>query len=330
MDSKRIFYLDFIRVFALFCIVWCHSNVIEYDSYLLEKVKWFLGKCGVPLFFTISGYLAFPLNKPIKQFCSQKIKRVLIPFMSWLFIYIVWAYFYGVPIFLNGDILNEGSAHLWFIYVIIGLYIMVPVLDPFLRGVSRAVLRAYLIIWGITSLFPVLLYRLGVSYSEHNCMYSLYYLYGFIGYFLLGNYFKRYGEQTRLLRLSISCLFLGLTTILIGVYFFIFNCPTVVVSDYKGLPMLLYSIAMFGILKRIAPYFHNSKLKNGIIALSLNSFGIYLCHMLVVFHVYPLIPVFEWMPDLLTTFIFVVINIAVSMLFVYPLNRLRYFHFLLG
>lgn len=86
MGNKRIFCLDFIRVVALFCIIWCHTNNIEYDSYLLEKVKWFLGKCGVPLFFTISGYLAFPQNKPIKEFFIHKIKRVVLPFVSWLII----------------------------------------------------------------------------------------------------------------------------------------------------------------------------------------------------------------------------------------------------
>lgn len=330
MENKRIFYLDFIRVVALFCIIWCHTNIIEYDSYLLEKVKWFLGKCGVPLFFTISGYLAFPLNKPIKQFFIQKVKRVFIPFLSWLLIYAIWAFFYGIPIFEKGDILNEGSAHLWFIYVIIGLYLMVPILEPFLRYVSRTVLRAYLIIWGITSLFPLILYRLDISYNEHNCMFSLYYLYGYIGYFLLGNYFRKYGDKTRLLRLSTSCLFIVITVPLIGMYFFIFNCQTVIVSDYKGLPMILYSIAMFAILKRIALYLYKSKLRNGIVALSINSFGIYLCHMLVVFHVYPLIPIIEWLPDLLTTCIFVIINIAVSFFIVKILSKIRYSHYLLG
>lgn len=330
MENNRIFYLDFIRVIALFCIIWCHTNIIEYDSYLLEKVKWFLGKCGVPLFFTISGYLAFPMNKPIKQFCIQKVKRVFIPFISWLLIYTIWAYFYGVPIVLRGDILNEGSAHLWFIYVIIGLYIIVPILDPFLRQVSRTVLRTYLIIWGITSLFPLILYRLDISYNEHNFMYSLCYLYGYIGYFLLGTYFRKYGDQTRLLKFSTSCLFFIITILIIGAYFFLFNCQTVVVSDSKGLPMILYSIAMFAIMKRIAPYLYKSKLKNGIIVLSINSFGIYLCHMLVVFHVYPLIPIIEWLPDLLATCLLVIINIAVSFFIVKILSKIRYSHYLLG
>ena len=330
MENKRIFYLDFIRVVALFCIIWCHTNIIEYDSYLLEKVKWFLGKCGVPLFFTISGYLAFPLNKPIKQFFIQKVKRVFIPFLSWLLIYAIWAFFYGIPIFEKGDILNEGSAHLWFVYVIIGLYIIVPILDPFLRHVSRTVLRAYLITWGITSLFPLLLFCLDISYNEHNYMYSLYYLYGYIGYFLLGTYFRKYGDQTRLLKFSTSCLFFIITILIIGAYFFLFNCQTVVVSDYKGLPMILYSIAMYSILKRSAPYLYKSKLRNCITVLSINSFGIYLCHMLVVFHVYPLIPIIDWLPDLLATCLLVIINISLSFFIVKLLSKIRYSNYLLG
>lgn len=80
MEGKRIFYLDFVRVVALFCIIWCHTNVIEYNSYLLEKVKWFFGKCGVPLFFIVSGYLTFPLNKLLERYAIGKIKRIVLPF----------------------------------------------------------------------------------------------------------------------------------------------------------------------------------------------------------------------------------------------------------
>lgn len=123
---------------------------------------------------------------------------------------------------------------------------------------------------------------------------------------------------------------LVISTILISIYFFIFNCQTVVVSDHKGLPMVLYSISMFGILRNVSAYFQNSKINNTIIEMSTNSFGIYLCHMLIVFHVYPLIPVFDYIPDLLSTLIFVIINLILSLVFVKILSRFRYSEFLLG
>lgn len=330
MGNKRIFCLDFIRVVALFCIIWCHTNNIEYDTYLLEKVKWFLGKCGVPLFFTISGYLAFPQNKPIKEFFIHKIKRVVLPFVSWLIIYAVWAYFYGFPVVINGDILNEGSAHLWFIYVIIGLYTMVPILNPFIMNIGRNVLKGYIILWGITSLFPLFISYYDISYNEHNCLYTLNYIYGYIGYFLLGAYLREYGDTSILIKPLTSIMLLVISFILISIYFFIFNCQTVVVSDHKGLPMVLYSISMFGILRNVSGFFQNSKIKNTIIEVSTNSFGIYLCHMLIVFHIYPLIPVFDYIPDLISTLIFVIINLILSFIFVKILSRFRYSEFLLG
>lgn len=330
MERKRIFFLDFIRVIALFCIIWCHTNVIEYDSYFLEKVKWFFGKCGVPLFFMVSGYLAFPMNKPLRQFAKDKVKRVFFPFIIWVVIYAILALFQGKPICVNGDILNEGSAHLWFIYVIIGLYLIVPVVDPFLRRKEERALKFYLILWICTGVFPLFQHVTCASFNEHNWMYALYHIYGYIGYFILGYYFKIKENETRLLRLKTALVFILASVSLMGAYFFIFDCPTVLVSDYKGLPIMLYSIAMFCILKKLSIYVHNNKLNKFITSLSVNSFGIYLIHMVIIMFIYPIIPIVYEMPDLVITVVFVMINIGVSYVIVYFLSKFRYSHYIWG
>ncbi len=330
MEVKRIFYLDLIRSIALFCIIWCHTNVVEYDFYFLEKMKWFLGKCGVPLFFMVSGCLAFPMNKPLDQFAKGKIKRVLLPFIAWVVIYIIVELIQGRPICINGDILNEGSAHLWFIYVIMGLYLIVPIIDPFLRIKEKKVIRFYLVLWGCTGVFPLLLYIIDSPFNEHNWMYTFYHFYGYIGYFILGYYFKRFGDETRLLKLRSAFIFIVLSISLMGIYFFVFDCPTVLVSDYKGLPIILYSIAMFCILKKLSIYICNNRVKKFVTSLSVYSFGIYLIHMLIVMFIYPIIPIVDEIPDLVITAMFVLINIAVSYIIVYFMSKSRYLHYILG
>ncbi len=330
MERKRIFCLDFIRAVALFCIIWCHTNNVAYDFYLMEKVKWFFGKCGVPLFFIISGYLAFPLNKPLKQYAIGKIKRVVIPFIAWVVIYAALAFFRGYPVFVEGDLLNEGSAHLWFIYVIIGLYLVVPILDPFIRMADEKVLRFYLVTWIFTGLFPLLQHITNVPFNEHCWMYTLYHLYGYTGYFILGYYLKKYGDGTRIVNLKISVILMGISILLVGTYFFVFDCHTVLVSDYKGLPIMLYAIAMYSILKKVSIYVERLGLNKCVTSLSVNSFGIYLIHMIVVMFIYPIIPQFSVVPALLTTTILVIINIALSYGVVYFASKFRYAHYIFG
>lgn len=330
MEKQRNFFLDLVRCFALFCIIWCHSNVVEFDSYLLEKVKWFFGKCGVPLFFIISGYLAFPLKMPLRIYLKGKFNRVVIPLIIWTIIYAVTEYVGNNPILLGGDILNEGSAHLWFIYVVMGLYLIVPLLNPFMAIVSRKVLKFYLLIWGVTTLYPLIIFVFKIPYSEHSCLYTLNSFYGYIGYFILGFYIRVYGSVSRLLKKKMIFSCIVASVILIGIYFFVFDCQTVIVSDHKGLPMLLYSIAMLGILAYIAPYVEKSRLRNGITQLSIYSFGIYLCHMLIVRYLYPYIPEISWMPDLLTTACVVIVNIAISYSVVRILSKMPFAHYLFG
>lgn len=328
MDKKRIFFLDFLRAIAIFFIIWCHTNNIEYSSILFEKIKWFLGKCGVPIFFMLSGYLAFPFNGNIKQYFQKKVRRILIPFIIWVLIYDLVALNKGYELFL-GDLLNEASAHLWFIYIIIGLYLLVPILSPFLQNCSRSVFKFYLVIWGLTTIYPLIFSVCDIHFTEHNILYTLYYFYGFIGYFIVGYYLKRFPD-TRLLKRSISVFFLLLSSILIGIYFYVFNCHTVEVSDYKGLPIVLYSIAFFTIFKYLSSFVKNSFFEKIATSVSVNSFGIYLVHMLVVIYIYPFIPILHNIPSLLVTLYFVLINLLLSYVFVFILKKIKYSNYLLG
>lgn len=328
MDKKRFFPLDFLRVIALFCIIWCHTNNIEYDSLLFEKFKWFLGKCGVPIFFMLSGYLAFPFKGDIKEYILKKSKRILIPFFIWIVIYVFVAWDLGFNLFA-GDLLNKASAHLWFIYVIVGLYLLVPILSPFLENAVQNILKFYLMIWGITSIYPLLFSITNTTFTEHNIMYTLYYFYGFIGFFVLGYYFKRF-PNTKLLKIPTSIALIILTFLLIGSYFYMFDCHTVEISDYKGLPMILYSIAVFALFKNIALHIQNGFVIKIMTSLSINSFGIYLVHMLIVFYIYPIIPVFDSIPDIIVTFYFVLINLLLSYLLVSLMRKIKYSNYLLG
>ena len=51
---------------------------------------------------------------------------------------------------------NFDTVPLWYLYMLIGLYLIMPLISPLLRAASRNELRAVLRIWGVTLFLPYL------------------------------------------------------------------------------------------------------------------------------------------------------------------------------
>lgn len=65
----------------------------------------------------------------------------------------------GNPVENFGNLLlnvNYASAHLWFVYMIIGVYLMIPILFPWAEKVGKRELQVYLGIWLFTTLIPII------------------------------------------------------------------------------------------------------------------------------------------------------------------------------
>ena len=102
--------------------------------------------------------------------------------------------------------------------MLVGIYIIMPLLSPWAEKVGRKELRIYLGIWLFTTLIPILRDYLaggqmsfvtGPSGLRRQALYPLwgecswnaygvfYYLSGFVGYMLLGLYFRKFvGEMS--------------------------------------------------------------------------------------------------------------------------------------
>lgn len=140
-ENKKIFYIDFLRSFAIIMVLALHSisGYIVVPKYY-GSTSWYvylvinaISRTGVPVFFMISGYLMLnsDLSRDLRSFYKRRIPRLLIPLAAWNIIYFVfgWAVS-GKELSLGrfmGDILNSGTEyHLWYLYTLIGLYLLVP------------------------------------------------------------------------------------------------------------------------------------------------------------------------------------------------------------
>ena len=249
--DNRVVWVDWMRVAACFMVFVVHATepfylggqgsqiLTEADAYWASLFDSLVRAC-VPLFIVASSYLQFPLHYSSGEFFRRRVVRVLVPFVLWTAVY---AFVWGEPaenfqnLMLN---FNYSAGHLWFVYMLIGIYLLMPLLSPWAERVSKRELQVYLGIWAFTSLIPIIrdvvsgaaptvIY--GVSglprqaltplwgEASWNAYGTFYYLSGFIGYLLLGLYFRRFvGELSwrKTLAIAIPCYLAGFAVVFGG------------------------------------------------------------------------------------------------------------------
>ena len=171
----------------------------------------------------------------------------------------------------------------WFVYVIGGLYLIIPVVSPWLRVAGRRELLFLLGLWLATLFLPYInifsggeIYRVGGSYY-----FLLIYMGGFIGYMWLGVYMRRYpiilGSRVAALVLVVLVLALGMLPILYG--YFVSRGALPIVTDNLSLSSAFFVLAAFIFFQNFALPRSVERLCN---LVAKYSFGIYLIHIIII------------------------------------------------
>ncbi len=89
MEKTRIFYFDFLRIFAAFAVVLAHTASIRYGMHYSNLVYYCIFKWAVPVFVMISGalFLEPAKNITINNILRKYIFRVAIVFIVWSLFY---------------------------------------------------------------------------------------------------------------------------------------------------------------------------------------------------------------------------------------------------
>lgn len=164
-------------------------------------------RCAVPLFVMISAYLLLPVEGGTLAFFKRRLTRVVVPFIIWSVFYATLPYLWGDM--ASGDVgaallrltynFNDASGHLWFVYMLIGLYLFMPMISPWLERCSRRAEEGYLWIWAVSLWLPFLHEWLGdvVGEAFWNEFNTLWYFSGYLGYAVLGHYLRKYWHPQR-------------------------------------------------------------------------------------------------------------------------------------
>jgi len=171
-ENERIVFVDYIRVVACFLVMLVHASENFYAadasglagnvSMLLNESNRFwvafydggVARTCVPLFMVVSAFLLVPL-KPgttMGAFYRKRFTRILPPMLFFMLVYTF------LPLLWGGMTCEQSlkdlarlpfnfpsmAGHLWFMYPLISLYIIIPVVSPWLERASANDERLFL------------------------------------------------------------------------------------------------------------------------------------------------------------------------------------------
>ncbi|MCL4873664.1 acyltransferase family protein [bacterium] len=223
---------DVLKIGAVYAVIVIHTAA----PYLLLQdagslYRWWAGniydsisRWCIPVFVMLSGFFLIDSYRDEKlgSFFKRRFSKVFVPFLIWSFIYFLWR------IYANNEGLSLSSFvpmllkepvyyHLWFMYLVLGLYIITPVIGLYARGALERHLWHYLALWvalasGLTfieSWFGVATY---LTPGAGNSIFN------FVGYFVLGWMLRDLDLTPRKKPLFLFLFLLGLFITAYGTY----------------------------------------------------------------------------------------------------------------
>jgi len=194
---SRIHSFDIIRTLACLMVILLHSvDMTPPPCPIYTRAISMIAEPGVCLFIMVSGALLLPVKMSYKDFVRRRLYKVLLPTILFSLFYIAVRYLYQeitadqiLISILSIPFSPQGDNILWFMYTIIGLYLLAPVITPFLEKATKRELQFVLLLWVITLLLPLIQLFLDVKTGDTSMLHSFS---GFAGYFVLGYYLVRY------------------------------------------------------------------------------------------------------------------------------------------
>ena len=307
--KNRETYLDILRIISMLAVIMIHitCNIVASLS-PSSGYRWYYGnffltlsRFSVPIFIMISGKI-FLTSKKVEdiKYLYKKILHLII-------ILITWGIFYNLleAILKNRQpfqlttirhaisltFLGTTRYHLWYLYVIIGLYIITPILRVFIKHASKKELEYFLITWFIfVSILPFLTHFHIFRHLLIFTHFDVAMISGYIGYYVLGYYLDTNNFDKKEKK----------WIYILGILGFLFTFGTVLINYYRlhqydtflhtyMMPGIIFmSIALFLFTKETCnTHVLHDRLKKILSILANVSLGVYLVHDVFLSYIFP-------------------------------------------
>src|SRR5471030_556197 len=200
VKHQNIDWINNLRFIALYAVIMLHTSAVllaqygkvPFGDWLAADIYNALTRFAVPVFVMITGALLLHREYELGDFLKKRLGSVIPPFLFWSLVYVAYSWYNGDIIF-NGDtwtsvkqvlhLLKYGSSyHLWYVYMLIGLYFFIPVIGKFVRNATKRETEYFLVMWLVVMLIaqPYLV--------RFDPQVDLHYFADYGGYLVLGHY----------------------------------------------------------------------------------------------------------------------------------------------
>lgn len=299
VESQRIIAFDVMRIIAIFAVIWLHFSCqrfyISFPSaeWEIRNVYDSMVRWGVPVFVMISGALFLDSKKKlsIKKLYTKNILRIICAFLFWSSIYMLYDFLTTNRQITFGGVISivvKGPFHLWFLKMLLGLYIVAPILKLIANNkrieiyfLLLALITTFLLPWFFKLLGFLninLSHLLNDFYEKMDTKIAL----GYTGYFMLGHYLKNKTIHSPTRTIIYILGFSSLICVILLTYIKSIhsNCADTFFYNNLSLFTLAEAIAIFTFINHKF-YNYKSKYSPIIVKISNLTFGVYLTHILI-------------------------------------------------
>lgn len=344
MTQKRdmLIWPNWLRAIAIIAVVATHiaAEIVIINT---PSISWHIANLWICfsrfcvaafLMLTGSFLLSKDKNIEIRPFLRKRLSRVVYPFLFWsLFYYIYNIYSYcqlgrltDLSSFLNlttENILSGTSYQLWYVYMLIGVYLAIPLLNKWIKVVTERDLLYFFILWIIGFCIKIL-----APGSNFDLTFAPFI--GLLGFVILGYYLFNKNYQSKniapysLLIFILSCIGATLWSTYLNRNGGTFNGDA---YKFETPFMFIASIAIF----LFAKYSKLCSKQNKIIdLLSRYSYGIYLNHVLILIAFKHIGITYNFIHPVFSIPLLTIICLALSIGLLYILNKIPILNKLTG
>ncbi len=253
---------------------------VSNPSYIFSIIVNGISRVSVPIFFMISGALLIDETVLIRK-SLKRVKSTFLTLLLWSFIYLIWNYCYRNRMYDFRLVFEEPiKSHLWFLYAILGMYIVLPFLQNMFKDMQDILMRYFVGMWFLflTLEYILALCDLKVTYQIPLVGDSCY-----LGYFALGYIIKKTIKKVPIpSKVCYACAVILLSLVIMLTY--VFTTTDGVhyeeLFQYRNVLIAVPAALIFYDAIKNPHRTYSDRTKKMLTFLSRHTFMIYLCHVI--------------------------------------------------
>ncbi len=291
-DNSKLNWANNLRAAATLGVICIHTSSYLTGSFgKVPQTDWMISiimntmvRWSVPVFVMLTGtFVLNNYNDQIGPFLKKAFYKIIVPFLIWSIVYLLFNFWdnvlgpnlslYQRVHFVVEKLITGTAVHLWYVYMIICVYLVIPIFARWVRIAQKKELYFFLCLW-----FIMLMVYPFIDRYKHD--FELGYFTGYIGYLVAGYYLFNFVQLPKSLLWILFFISIALTAG--GTYYLAFqqNMDKEMLLAPLTPGVFVMSASIYLLFKQANVTYPNW-LSILVSAICKYSYGIYLIHLLV-------------------------------------------------